>query len=177
MIAIDIDDCIAGYVSVCIERYGYPVVWSHSLREMWPLVDWDMHFDTLAHQAFLIGLRPLAGAKEGCDLLSRSHDLLYLTASKESSASVRKLWLKIHDFPQAPMICTDGFDNKAQWLRDNAAEVNVLIEDLPLVLEAAHDAGIYTIVMDCPWNRSVRSGKRVRTWKEVAQLFKMPQMP
>src|SRR3990167_10300947 len=110
MIAIDIDDCIAGYVSVCIERYGYPVVWSHSLREMWPLVDWDMHFETLNHQAFLVGMRPLAGAKEGCDLLSRSHDLLYLTASKESSASVRKLWLKIHDFPQAPMICTDGFD-------------------------------------------------------------------
>ena len=177
MIAIDIDDCIAGYVSACIERYGYPVVWSHSLREMWPLVDWDAHFDPLSHNAFIIGLRPLQGAKEGCGLLAYGHHLLYLTASTEASASVRKLWLKIHDFPQAPMICTSGFENKAQWLRDNAAEVNVLIEDLPLVLEAAHDAGIYTIVMDCPWNRSVRSGKRVRTWKEVAQLFKMPQMP
>ena len=177
MIAIDIDDCIAGYVSACIERYGYPVVWSHSLREMWPLVDWDAHFDPLSHNAFIIGLRPLQGAKEGCGLLAYGHHLLYLTASTEASASVRKLWLKIHDFPQAPMICTSGFENKAQWLRDNAAEVNVLIEDLPLVLEAAHDAGIYTIVMDCPWNRSVRSGKRVRTWKEAASLFQMPQMP
>ena len=177
MIAVDLDDVIAGYVTACIERYGYPVVWSWKLQEMWPLVDWDAHFDTLNHQAFLIGLRPLAGAKEGCELLARNHDLLYLTASKESSASVRKLWLKIHDFPQAPMICTDGFDNKAQWLRDNADEVSVLIEDLPLVLEAAHDAGIYTIVMDCPSNRGVRTGKRVRTWSEVAKLFLTPRMP
>ena len=177
MVVCDLDDVIAGYVTACIERYGYPVVWSWKLQEMWPLVNWDVHFETLNHQAFLVGLRPLAGAKEGCDLLSRSHDLLYLTASKESSESVRKLWLKIHDFPQAPMICTDGFDNKAQWLRDHADEVKVLIEDLPLVLEAADDAGIYTIVMDCPWNRSVRSGKRVRTWKEAASLFQMPQMP
>ena len=177
MIAVDLDDVIAGYVTACIERYGYPVVWSWKLQEMWPLVDWDAHFDTLNHQAFLIGLRPLAGAKEGCELLARNHDLLYLTASKESSASVRKLWLKIHDFPQAPMICTDGFDNKAQWLRDNADEVSVLIEDLPLVLEAAHHPRIYTIVMDCPSNRGVRTGKRVRTWSEVAKLFLTPRMP
>jgi len=177
MVVCDLDDVIAGYVTACIERYGYPVVWSWKLQEMWPLVNWDVHFETLNHQAFLVGLRPLAGAKEGCDLLSRSHDLLYLTASKESSASVRKLWLKIHDFPQAPMICTDGFDNKAQWLRDHADQVKVLIEDLPSVLEAAHDAGIYTIVMDCPWNRGVRTGKRVRTWREATHLFQPPKLP
>ena len=175
MIAVDLDDVVAGYVTACIDRYGYPVVWSWDLREMWPLVNWDAHFEETAHGAFLLGLRPIEGAREGCELLSK--DLLYLTASKESSMSVRKLWLKIHDFPSAPLICTGGFDNKAKWLQDNAGEVKGLIEDLPSVLEAAHDAGIYTVVMDTPWNRSVRSGKRVRTWSEAVKLFGMPRMP
>lgn len=177
MIAVDIDDVIAGYVTACIERYGYPVVWSHSLREMWTLVDWAAHFDPLSHNAFIIGLRPLHGAREGCDLLNRSHGLLYLTASTEASMSVRQLWLKIHGFPQAPMICTNGFENKSEWLREHAGEVNALIEDLPLVLDAAADAGIYTCVFDTPWNRGVRTGRRVRGWSEVTALFRHPVLP
>ena len=177
MIAVDLDDTICGYVTACIERYGWPVTWSWDLRQMWPTVDWGAHFDGLAHQAFILGLRPLHGAQEGCRLLERNDKLLYLTASTELSKNIRQLWLKIHDFPYAPIICTDGFENKAAWLRDNAGEVKALIEDLPLVLDAANDAGIYTIVFNAPWNYGVRNGKRVYKWSEVVNLFRMPGMP
>ena len=173
---VDIDDVLAGYVTGCIDRYGYPVVWSWKLQEMWPLVDWTKHFEPKEHVAFTLGLRPIANAKDGVEQLrSSGYEPRYLTASSDDSWNSRSLWLKIHDFPDLPVICTDGFNNKVAWIYTHKPDV--VIDDLPMTLEAAYNSGAYTVVFDTPWNREIRFGRRVRNWKEAERLFQIPRTP
>lgn len=174
--AIDIDDVLAGYVTACIEHYGYPIVWSWNLREMWPLVNWNKHFEPDNHFSFLLGLNPIAGAISGVQHIKDiGYDVLYLTASMSASAETRRLWFRIHDFPDLEMVCTNGPENKLEWIRKNKPDI--VIDDLPSAAEEAWACGAYVVVMDCPWNRGVRVGRRARTWSEAVTVFLMPKMP
>jgi len=150
---------------------------------MWPTVDWDKHFDHDHHIPFILGLRPIYGAAESVTRIAKHYDAFYFTASSNNSQRARELWLLLHDFPKLPMVCTNGFDGKSEWLLDADNKIDVVIEDLPSVLKTAFQCDLLTLIYNTPWNSAVRDGKRVYSWNEVVSYLvptketRLPELP
>jgi len=170
-LAVDIDDVLADYVGECIRTYGWPVQWSDGLKNMWPNVNWDAHFQPEFHTQFLLSLRPIVGAIDVLIEVMDDYDLFYFTATKPHAGHIRETWLNRNFFPKAPIICAGSFDGKVEWLQEHP--VDVLVEDVSRVLWAASNQGAFAITFDTPWNRDLRTGKRVKTWAEIGPLLKV----
>ena len=182
VIAVDIDDTIAGYVQGFTKKYGYPESFEGTyenqgiLKAQWPMVDLDAHFADPHHIQFCAGLLPIDGAFTSLQLLLRSgFPIVYLSARPRSHREMTVEWLNTWGFPVAPVYCTGSGDGKKMMM--NNLDIAALIDDRERDLLAARDMGIATFIMDMPWNRDLPGLYRCFTWTHILEAIDMFWLP
>ena len=177
IVAVDLHDTIFSYTTTCIEKYGWPAnPLAKTLREIWLNVDWDVHFSQPHHSQFLSGLRPLGGALDCLDqlILSEQYEVIITTATAKGGAdeAATRETLAEWGLDQVAIQFLSGHDNKAEWLVDPSNKVSFLIDDYgPLIESVARRQGPRCLVIDGPWNRYLRVGRRFLHWAELQKFF------
>jgi len=176
VIAVDIDDTIAGYVQGFIKKHGYPESLNGTyenqsiLRTQWPGVDLDQHFSDAHHIEFCAGLLPIDGAFTSLQLLlNYGFPIVYLSARPRSHKSMTVDWLNTWGFPVAPVYCAGSSDGKRVMLEN--LDISALIDDRAADLLAARDMGIATFIIDRPWNRDLPGLYRCLSWTHVLEAI------
>lgn len=168
LIAIDIHDTLGDYILAMCQRYGPPKRWPgdgrNTLEGMWPSVDMAAHFEPGNHGPFLSTVPVFAEAPNSVwRLRQMGLEFCYFTATPPIYRQQISDWLEIHLFPHAELRMAEGWENKAEALKQYT-DIQMIIEDSPSTILAAVDLGISAYVFDRPWNRDVTVGTRVMGW-------------
>lgn len=175
VIAIDIDDTIAGYVQGFIRQYGWPDnfegAYDKNLFEVaWPMADLGLHFSKNNHIEFCKGLLPVPLAFSSCQiLLTNGFPIIYLTRRPQSHKQMTLEWLENWGFPVAPLYCTGSADGKKLMMQN--LDIAAIVDDRAEDIFAARDMGLATFIIDRPWNRQVPGLYRCFGWTHVLEVI------
>lgn len=183
-IAVDLHDCIADWVGSLIGLRGWP---DRMTGRVWDWYDndrdekeWRKWFDSEEYAGFLEGLDPMYGAGEGIVALLRRFDVTIISAAPACGLGFRATWDWIYrsgKLPLAvspvniPLIALGNTTNKRRYLEENAYMFDWLIDDMGIMLDVAHKAGINTARFVAPWNVGQPSDVDVRHWKDIRKFF------
>lgn len=185
IIGIDIDgvlaDAGAGLVDFHNENYGTNLTFEdmkdYDLTKVWggtqeEAIEKVNEFYKSEH---FKRLKPIEGAKEAVQNLSKNHDLVVITSRHEGISKLTKEWLSEH-FPQITEIrLTNEWKNfgksseKSKMCQQLLVEV--MIEDSLDYAKSCAFCGVKTFLIDCPWNQTEEKLPerviRVDSWKEI----------
>lgn len=116
------------------------------------------------HPEFFSLPKPYQSAASVLQVLSQSHDILYVTARPKSSDYVTLQYLEKNGFPKAPII----FSNNKALLGKNLG-VSVAIEDAPHEIQKYQDIGIPVLIKDWDYNRNF-NGTRFE-WNQLYEMI------
>lgn len=172
VIAIDIDDTIAGYVAHFVREYGWPESFERAYEDKsilytsWPDVDLEMHFSDEVHIPFCAQILPIDGAWSACTLLLRNgFPIVYLSSRPKSHRDMTIDWLEQWQFPVAPLYLMDGGEAKREMMMH--LDITALIDDRCEDLIYARNQGISTFIVDRPWNRDLPGLYRCFDWTHI----------
>lgn len=168
IVALDIDDTLAEFVSHMIKIYGSPVegsMSSGSLEIMWPYVNWS---EVLKNPSICNEMDVVDGALELAHEISSRAAIAYVTARPAELSWVTTRWLLDKDFPPAPVACL-GKELKAGFLRSGMFKL--IIDDNPTAMRIAQEVGAKRYCVAQPWNEDEKYRMSVREiFNEVRSL-------
>jgi len=160
MIAIDLDDTIADFMGLFVERYGMPPGGLNiTLRKMYPHLDID---SIVNDPEFYRDLQPIDGAVEVLCKLAPFNTTIYLSARDFSLQAVTERWLRYWGFPSAPVVCA-GMEGKIVILQQTDI-VSILLDDMELFLRAVPTT-TRVIAYTQPWNIGL-AVPRINSWRD-----------
>lgn len=183
-IGIDLHDVIAAWAQAIIDLHGWP---DRMTGRVWDWYydgrgegGWNAWFDSEDYAGFLERLSPVYGAGDGLVALLRRFDVTIISAAPATGPGWQATWNWIYRAGKLPLdispykvhlVALDNIDNKIHYIKESAYAFDWLIDDMGVVLEAAHQAGINTARFVTPWNASQASNIHVRNWKDIRKFF------
>jgi 5'(3')-deoxyribonucleotidase len=189
-IGVDLDEILSDTLTSVLEYYNSVHKTNLKRNEFVSYNYWEIWGGTKENAVKLIedyyktnyfkNIKPIAGAKENLEnLKSEGYEMFVITGRSDKYKKETKDWLTEH----YPNIFSDIFfantfdiDNTDTKKSDICIKNNIpiLIEDDPHHLADCAQAGIKTIVLDCPWNKNFQAENSVRVffWEEIAQKIK-----
>jgi 5'(3')-deoxyribonucleotidase len=189
-IGVDLDEILSDTLTSVLEYYNSVHGTNLKRDEFVSYNYWEIWGGTKENAVKLIedyyktnyfkNIKPIAGAKENLEKLkSEGYELFVITGRSDKYKKGTKDWLTEY----YPNIFSDIFfantfdiDNTDTKKSDICIKNNIpiLIEDDPHHLADCVQAGIKTIVLDCPWNKNFQAKNSVRvfSWEEITQKVK-----
>jgi len=123
---------------------------------------------------FGIELEPLPGAGEILTRLAAQGRLTFVTARPVKEPIEAWLVSLLSEVPHEDIrvIATGHHSAKAEVLEE--LKLKYFVDDHLETCQDLHKRGIRTIVFDQPWNRGHTPFLRIRTWKDLSGIIKMP---
>lgn len=163
---IDMDSVIVDLMSEWHKRYNQDYEDNLSVER---LASWQTEqfvkpecglkvYDYLDQPGLFLGLKPLPGAVEVLERLSRVHDVVLATSSRTFAYSEKEQWVAQH----LPFV---GVRNLIFAHRKELIVGDLLFDDAPHNLLAFQATGRLAVAMDYPYNRDLQL-PRVASWLE-----------
>ena len=187
-IAIDIDDSMAKFVEAFLPFYNATTgknlakkdIHSSDLRLYWgmPKDSAAGVIDTFVRAGGLDTLALYPDVRETLERLSKQHTLFIITGRKIAWRQSTERWIRQHlaGIPFKVLFAGDFYTTQGKTKAQLCVEqgIHTIIEDDATFAKACAEAGIRVLLVDQPWNESLRSEKitRVREWKEIEQILK-----
>jgi len=184
-IGFDIDGVVAdtmkAFIRVAKEEFGINYIRKEQITSYWieeclpiPLDIIETIINRLLADPFGIELEPLPGAREVLVRLAAHGRLTFVTArpAKEPIEAWLLSLLSDVSHKDIRVIATGQHSAKARVLED--LKLKYFIEDHLETCQDLHKRGIRTIVFDQPWNRGHTPFLRIRSWKALSDIIKMP---
>lgn len=147
-IGLDIDEVLADWTGAWAKKYGTdprPTEWDFDPKIKKRLKK--------SKKKFWMGIKPKdrPGFTPYCYITSRA---------AKTKWTVR--WLRDNGFPDAPVYTT--YDKVATV---KSLNLDIFVDDAPHHFKALTEAGIKTYLYDCPHNRHIKTGMRIKSLKEI----------
>ncbi|MCL1839917.1 hypothetical protein FWF89_02900 [Candidatus Saccharibacteria bacterium] len=194
LIAIDIDDVVAGFCPAFCEyanrKWGeeiHPGIYTEDWGKMFSIdrEEWQKRSDqALKDMEFYSGLEVIEGAQRALGILRDDFDVVAVTSRHTAMKETTKMWLEnyfpglindIHFLGAYESI--DGYSSHNKTKDEICLKLGVsyLIDDQPKHVLSAHRAGVGAILFgDYSWNRTVNVDdgvKRAVNWDEVLEYL------
>lgn len=173
-IGIDLDSTLNNLNEVWIERYNKDYCDNLTQED---IVKWEINeivkpecgeniFEYLHEPNFFYNLNIKDDAKETVDFLAKNYELYIVTAYSPDTCLDKSNWIKKHKL---------NIDDKNIIFINNKGllDLDYLIDDGPHNFDNFSGNGL---LFDMPYNKHIKSNKklkRVETWTEVKDFFKM----
>jgi len=184
-IGFDIDGVVAdtmkAFIRVAKEEFGINYISKEQITSYWieeclpiPLDIIETIINRLLADPFGIELEPLPGAREVLVRLAAHGRLTFVTARPAKEPIEAWLFSLLSDVPRGDIrvIATGQHSAKARVLEE--LKLKYFIEDHLETCQDLHKRGIRTIVFDQPWNRGHTPFLRIRSWKALSDIIKIP---
>jgi uncharacterized HAD superfamily protein len=184
-IGFDIDGVVAdtmkAFIRVARDEFGINYISKEQITSYWieeclpiPLDIIKTIINRLLADPFGIELEPLPGAREALVRLAAHGRLTFVTARPVKEPIEAWLVSLLSDVPRGDIrvIATGQHSAKARVLEE--LKLKYFIDDHLETCQDLHKKGIRTIVFDQPWNRGHTPFLRIRSWKALSGIIKMP---
>lgn len=113
-------------------------------------------------------------------LKKQGHDLFIVSARPTWGLPYSAVWLREHGILPLITTITHRPREASQWEEYKVTEarrlkLDIFIEDAPKTVIALAHAGIPTIIIDLPYNRTIKNHRlifRVQGWREIPQIIR-----
>ncbi len=188
IIAVDIDEVLAGFIDYFVEYHNLTYktsvtkdkVYTFDLEEVFGVTHEEISSRMIAfgEQGHNIKMKPVEGAVEGVDeLLKRGYELHLVTSRPGVIEKDTRAWIEIyfkgkftglhHAFNQK--IHKEG-SKKKKWEICKKIGAEILIDDFLANALSCSENGIKVFLMDAPWNQTEHLPEnvlRVKSWEEI----------
>jgi len=184
-IGFDIDGVVAdtmkAFIRIAQEEFGINYISKEQITSYWieeclpiPLDIIKTIINRLLADPFGIELEPLPGAREVLVRLVAQGRLTFVTARPVKEPIEAWLVSLLSEVPHEDIrvIATGHHSAKAEVLEE--LKLKYFVDDHLETCQDLHKRGIRTIVFDQPWNRGHTPFLRIRTWKDLSGIIKMP---
>ncbi len=184
-IGFDIDGVVAdtmkAFIGIAKKEFGINYISKEQITSYWieeclpvPLDIIKTIINRLLIDPFGIELEPLPGAGEVLTRLAAHSRLTFVTARPAKEPMEAWLVSLLSDVPRGDIrvIATGHHSAKAEVLEE--LKLKYFIDDHLETCQDLHSRGIRTIVFDQPWNRGHTPFLRIRSWKDLSGIIKMP---
>ena len=174
-IAIDIDSTLHHYwdLFALLARRRFGVALAYDEQVTWDVV--QLRREQIAalvaeshRREHVLGAAPYAGAVEAVAAWHADGHFIHVTSHRSTEAhDATAAWLEQIGLPYDDLHCS--WDKVA---RCSQIDIDVLIDDSPVNLERALDAGMAAATIVHPWNAELVQGGRVvggRDWRELRE--------
>lgn len=174
---MDVDDVLRAYMRGMIAKYGWPPRWGKTLNDMYRgVVNFGDHFKAIRHSTFLLALEAMEGAQLGTHTIHAhpEYNLEYVTATPPGGMEevVTKKWLLARGFPPVKITFCKSHAAKVNYLAENSKYKDIVVDDYVEILTPMYELAVPVVVaFDAPWNRGVKTHRRVKTWEEFTAWF------
>ncbi|MFS8130951.1 MAG: 5' nucleotidase, NT5C type [Candidatus Dojkabacteria bacterium] len=190
-IGIDIDDVLAAFSTQWQNYYNKTYGTNYKFEDIidynFGVVYKDASPEEVVKRAFefvnspdFLLINTVEGSTEGISSL-KNHELFVITSRSDDIKQTSIDWLDKH-FPNKfkDIIFTNSFSNNPNLKVVTKAEVGkrlgitTMVEDAPSHAINFAENGVKSILLDKPWNRSMKGHDlitRAKTWEEVTKLI------
>jgi uncharacterized HAD superfamily protein len=127
-------------------------------------------FDDILRDSIGTGLKPINGAVESLQQLSRHAPVTIITARPEIGPVSD--WLRLYcgaDAARINLVSSGHHDDKERFIR--AHDILYFIDDRLNTCMMLAESGLKPLVFSQPWNRAGHNLPSVRTWQEILELI------
>jgi uncharacterized HAD superfamily protein len=173
-IGVDIDGVIADSYTVWLQElnryYGknIAILEHYDMHLAFDIPYDDMNEFFIQNTAHLYNLpQPMQGAKEGIQtLLTKGHEVIYITARVPEEKEVTINWLQKHEIPHEHVVFA-GFNSKADLV--NQWGMHVFIEDYLVNAQTIADSGVPVLLLNAAYNQGELPTEIIRchSWQDL----------
>jgi uncharacterized protein len=187
-IAIDLDDTLSSLIAEFIKWHNreYNTIWEYADAtdyhwEVWMGTTEEYAVRTI-HKFFetpeFANLPVLSGAKDWINSLKDNYDLYIVTARQSLVEDITREWINknfpntFQDIVLGNHYALDGTRGPSKGELCEKLGCKVLVDDNIYHIDSLLKRGIKTIILDRPWNRSIKLSPgviRAHTWEEATQ--------
>lgn len=188
-VGIDLDEVLANLVESVLEHYHERTGRRFRREDMESYNFWDLWGGTreqaieVVHDFFssdrFADVRPVQGAVEAIEVLSRQHGLVIVTARPKSIEDETRRWVAGHFGESFQGVhLANHFSKEGEELKKSSIcrqlEVDLMIEDSLEHAEDCAERGIPVVLLESPWNSNQPAPAgiiRAGSWSEISHLL------